>query len=216
MARKMAFVPQMRIRTEEEEPRLIAQQINRYKRHLDSINHKSAHHKANASVYRYFGMDLFHDGPIERFEITSDFRTLRFRIMAPYIHQLSDSRKSTYFWFQCEFSDIAFLHVGSRKIDDLNNPLSENLRERVEYNISEIDTMNEELNFFRNYYQYEFSSLIVDTHPTERSMALIFRKGLVQPEKPLAFERMRSGKYHLYLYEHSLARMTKGLKEKRR
>src|SRR5262245_36017367 len=99
MNKSVNLIPRMRIRTESHKPRIIVRQLAAYKRHLDSFNHKAHLHWLNSSVYRYFGTDFFHDGAIEEFQFSPDFRTLSFRIMAPYIAHREDSSKSTYAWF---------------------------------------------------------------------------------------------------------------------
>jgi hypothetical protein len=144
-----------KIRVDSENPKYEKQE-EVYRKHLQKIDRRN-----NPDLLTYFGNDLFHDGNIENFEVSDDFKTLSLRILCPNIRKIKSDDDWHYVnaWFKVTFRDVVYFTLESRRIDKYNNPLAQNER-GVKFMASEINTLRAEIKDFEKTYKQKFNSLI--------------------------------------------------------
>ena len=172
--------------------------------YFDSID--SFDHEEQSDLYRYFGWDPFHDGPIERLRLSNDAQSLSFRVMHPYIRHQRD--ESTYAWFRCVFRGVSWFHMTAERVDRYNDPLAaagQRPVEGIEFNVSEINTLEEQIARARRLWRRPAYSLVIDTFPSHRRLGIVFQHVSVEPLEPVAWELMvRSGEWDTLLYSRGL------------
>ncbi len=157
----------------------------------------------NPDLLTYFGNDFFHDGNIENFRISDDFKTISFRILCPNIRKHKDRDDWDYVnaWFKVTFQDVAAFKFESYRIDKLNNPLSRS-ECCVQFMGSEINSLKKEIQYFEKVYKQKFKSLIIDTLPTYRTLEIVFSEISVEAEESLAFSQLLANEnYDIPLYK---------------
>ncbi len=168
-------------------------------------------HAEQPDLYRYFGWDPFHDGPIERLRLSADARKLSFRVMYPYIRHRSGT--STHAWFRCIFRGISWFHMTAERVDRLNDPLGrlpEAPGEPIQFDVSEINTLEEEIARARGLWRRPSYSLVITTFPSRRLIGIVFQQVVVRPEEPAAWDHMlQSGEWDIFLYERGLRTVTR-------
>jgi hypothetical protein len=172
---------------------------DKYVTYLDFVDQQQF--SPNDDLPKYFALGLFHDGPIDELRFSPDGLTLHMRVQARCLGE------PWWAWFRCEFKDVVWFSMATERGDRLNDPLGD--RPQLEYRYAEIDTLQEELAWYRKSYQSylrqskkSLHSLLIDLSPPPRMMGLVFTRVDVLPEEPLAWEWARaSGKFPLELYE---------------
>jgi len=170
------------------------EQCRAYWDFVDSFDHSQ-----NPDLYEFFGWDFFHDGQIEEPRFSSDFKTISFRVMSPSIPHRAGG--NTYAWFRCEFEGVVWFHLATERIDELDDPMAKGNR-RIEFNVSEINTLTEQIEFYQRLYGRPYYSLAIETFPAHRVIGFVFERVNVLAEEPLAFALIRrSGDYDVPLYK---------------
>ncbi len=190
---KVAF----KIRVDSENPKYKKQE-EIYRNSLQKYDRRN-----NPDLLTYFGNDFFHDGNIENFTVTDDFRSLSFRILCPNIRKLTSNYDGHYLnvWFKVAFQDVVSFTLESYRVDKYNNPLSLNERS-VLFMASEINSLRAKINSFERIYKQKFNSLIIDTLPIFRTFSIIFGGISVEAEEPLAFSQiLNEDDYDVPIYE---------------
>lgn len=165
-------------------------------------------HAEQPDLYRYFGWDPFHDGPIERLRFSPDARTVAFRVMYPCLRHHSGA--STYAWFRCAFRGVSWFHLAADRTDRLNDPLGPaparyGRGQPVEFDVAEINTLEEEIARARRRWRRPAYSLLINTFPGDRLIGLVFQQVTVTPVESAAWALMvQSGEWDIHLYERGL------------
>lgn len=169
----------------------------RYRTHLRALDLRP-----DGDLLRYFGFDFFHDGTISRIAISEDAQSLSFKVEGPNVWD--GARYLPPLGFTCHFQDLVQFHLSALKLDRHNDPLD--LRERgVSFMYAEVDSLTEEIEQVRKRYKRPFHSLIIETRPMCRDLALIFGEVSVQADEPLAFERLlKDPSYRMPIWERDL------------
>jgi hypothetical protein len=161
----------------------------RYERHLAGLDFSDA-----GDLETYFRRDFFHDGAItsvrldERMrDVVVDLTSLSF--------WLDGYRESAVFpetlGFRATFVDVAWMQLATRRINDINDPMDDTACE-VEFMRSEIDGLSELIEFYDSNYGVCHHSLVIESCPFERSIALVFRRVDVRPHDPATIEALLS------------------------
>ena len=172
-----------------------------YMAHLKKAKNK--HHV----LWKYFGLDFFHDGYIQDLKFSNELKNLTFRIDCPNILKF-DFKKRKYknqsgVWVRCEFSEVAYFEMETPRTKR-GGPLFEKVNQQ-EYLYSEIDSLKEKIRFFERNYGKKFHSLMISLCPFKRYMSIIFHDVKVVPENPKFFQKLLKGKeYYLPLYQRPL------------
>jgi hypothetical protein len=155
---------------------------------------------SNPDLYRFFGRDFFHDGVID--QLAFDGRAgapLTLRIVADLpVLRSAEARDrvghSAHAWFRCRFNS---LHLFSFVMQ----PVPTGPQQPVQFIMSEIDTLEDEIRHWSDTLDRPVHSLLVETDPYG-SIALVFDTVVVEPEEPLAFHAIQQAGIHdLRLYE---------------
>ena len=203
--------------TEDQQARLRAELA--YLRHL-----RGAKLESSDDLLRYFAFDFFHDGEIAEITFSPDLRTLEWRIQTTWLQPKDTRRRKargySWGWFRCSFEDVVWFASGAERVDRLNDPLARR-GSRTTLLSSEIETLDNELTFFRhNFRSYlraraaTLHSLLIDLEPSQGRLAIIFRHLSVLPEEPLAWEQVvSSGEYDIPWCEPPGARLAAAIAE---
>jgi len=149
----------------------------------------------NKDLWTFFEKDFFHDGQIKELQFSNNLQNLSFKVSCPNIKR-NNGNSSAYIkpiWFTCRFEGVVIFQLEVQKLDDINDPLSEN-ETKVLFLESEINTMKDELEKYKSLYDNDFISLIIKTLPVERNFSLVFQSLKVEPDEPLAFELIKQDK----------------------
>ena len=181
----------------EQSPEQHALASRAYYEFLDQFDHHTNRH-----LFEFFGWDFFHDGEIKNLHLAS-ITSLIFDIMNPSIHR--KGRSPTYAWFRCEFENVVWMQQECAYRDELNDPLKTAMGEQLQFNISEINGLSEQIEHFNKMYAHvprTFSSLVIDCFPGRRRIGLVFQKLNVQAHEPVAFDLLRENEnVELHLYK---------------
>ncbi|MDA8429854.1 MAG: hypothetical protein M0T70_11425 [Geobacteraceae bacterium] len=151
-----------------EDDKEVADSFNSYFSHLKSLNLKN-----EDALLKFFGYDFFHDGDIYDLKIFDGNRDVTFKIDALNIRtRESDSKDCEYVntAFECVFRDVVWLTMEGKRVDALNDPLTDH--GGLEFSYSEIDTLTEYIEHFKN--NYRGSEVFVDDEPEFHSIIIRF------------------------------------------
>jgi hypothetical protein len=168
------------------------------RRYLDFVDQQEF--SPHDDLPKFFALDFFHDGPMEELRFSQQGRTFNMRIQARRID-------GWWAWFRCEFRDVVWFSWTTERRDRANDPLAD-IRHDLEYRYAEVDTLEEQLAFYRRNFESHleehgkrFHSLLIELAPTGM-MGLVFAQAVVWPEEPLAWELFRQrSEVSLGLYE---------------
>ena len=169
-----------------------------YKKHLDSLSDTLP-----KDLLRYFGTDFFHDGVIESIDFDSSMKNLTMIIEATNIRNKTTNSYINGVKFKIYFKNVCCFDVKAKRLNKLNNPLDENdLSHHVDFYMSEVGTLMNEIAGFSKNFKRKMQSLIIQTSPFDRSISLIFEDVLVAPLEPLAFELIESSQnYNIPIFK---------------
>lgn len=95
--------------------------------------------------------------------------------------------------------------MAAERLDRLNDPLGRQPGapgEPIQFDVSEINTLEDEIARARELWRRPSYSLLIDTFPGRRVIGVVFQQVIVQPEEPVAWELMlQSGEWDIFLYE---------------
>jgi hypothetical protein len=169
---------------------------------------KGSKQKSPPDLIRYFAFDFFHDGEIVDIAFSPDLRTLEWRIQTTWLQPKDATRRTTrgysWTWFKCVFEDVVWFGSTAERVDRLNDPLTRR-HATTTLGSSEIDTLDGDLERLRHNHRFylrsreaTFHSLLIDLHPSQGRLGIIFRNLSVLPEEPLAWEQVVvSGEYDI-------------------
>lgn len=190
-----------------EDDKQVADSFDSYYFHLKSLNLNN-----EDALLKFFGYDFFHDGDIYDLKIFNGNRDVTFKVDALNIRtKESDCKDSEYVntAFECIFRDVVWLTMEGKRVDALNDPLTD--RGGLEFSYSEIDTLTEYIEHFKNNYrgseafvddEPEFHSIIIRFTTPSGYFGMVFSSVSVVPVEPLAWHLLQeSGKYELCLWD---------------
>jgi hypothetical protein len=171
-----------------------------YLRHLQAQDFSD-----NRDLLTYFGLDFFHDGQIDQVKFSTDLRTVSWRVPVTWISPPEHRREQGLLWanFRCCFEDVVWFQAECERLDGAD-PLRD-MRIPAEFRSSEIDTLANELKFYRRNlrgylreHESRLHSLLIELAPGLGHLGLVFRRVSVTPEEPLAWEQLvASGQYQI-------------------
>ncbi len=140
----------------------------------------------NPDLWKFFRDQAFHDGAIDKIELSSDGKSLSFRIECPNIEQVEPKRYLSEY-FLCQFSNLVLFEFRNGKFDQHNDSLREYIQS-ITYDFSEINTLTEPLTTFQSEHERTFNSLLIALRDA-RQITIIFEALTISPEDPTAFEK---------------------------
>jgi hypothetical protein len=160
-----------------------------YRAHLDQI--KSG---APPDLWRYFAVDVFHDGRIENINLGPN---TEISIWCPNIRITGQSKEYVYVnaLFHCEFRDVFSAEYsaasGDPSVDEVNDPLS-GLDRTNYFSYAEIDSLDHKIRAAETLRNVKYHSLVIQLRPAGFELSLVFAGLTVKPDEPLAFSLMSS------------------------
>lgn len=184
----------------DDDPAVWSREIKVYEAHLKAVP------KKHPVLWKYFAGDFFHDGHLEKMRFSNDQSAFSFRILCPNLMEFGKTKwKYRNVWYRCEFKDVAYFAITTKKHDAVNDPLGG--ASYTEYLYSEVDTLKEHIERFGKNYGKKFHSLIVQLSPAERYMVLVFKDVRVSPENPASFRKMLDARnIHVPLYQEKMTK----------
>ena len=170
----------------------------KYQDHLKEKN-------MSGDLLKYFGQGFFHDGSISEIRFENGMNDLSFEIDCPNIRLLTGPGAEDYEYqdltFTCKFEGVADFGVETRKIDQWNDPLSEE-ESKATFIDCELDTLLNEIEDSEKSNGGQFHSILIETSTGHRMIKIVFKEAAVIPRDVEKFEKWsKSENYHFPFFE---------------